>query len=49
MITENGLTPDQLDGVSCVVCGEHLRPMKPVCFGSRGQLFACSEHEETAK
>ena len=40
------LTPEQLDGTACVLCGaehtEHNGPSIPVGVASGGQVFACS-------
>lgn len=39
---EPPLTGDQLDGVSCLVCGRDDRPMKPLTTVNGGQVFACT-------
>ncbi|MFF1764789.1 hypothetical protein [Streptomyces sp. NPDC058249] len=35
------LTPAQLDGIACVVCGDEERPMRPVGAVDGCQVFAC--------
>jgi hypothetical protein len=45
--TTEPLTPAQLDGCACVICGESSRPMLPLGIETRSSsdLFACDRPE----